>query len=238
VLTHGGPTGHRSPTLSPAVVYWTTRGFAVADVNYRGSSGFGRAYRDALRGSWGVHDVTDTTAVARDLADRGIVDGDRMVIRGGSAGGFTTLAVLTSTEHPFAAGTSFFGVADLAALAEHTHKFEARYLDRLVGPYPEAEEVYRDRSPLTHVDRLARPLLVLQGAEDRVVPPEQAEALVAAAAARGVPHAYLLFEGEQHGFRRAENIVTWLESELAFYGQVLGFSPAGDLPTVELRTGS
>jgi dipeptidyl aminopeptidase/acylaminoacyl peptidase len=234
VFTHGGPTGHASPVLSAQVAYWTSRGIAVADVNYRGSSGFGRAYRDALRGQWGVHDVTDTVAVARHLAERGMVDGDRMVIRGGSAGGFTTLAVLTADDHPFAAGTSFFGVADIAALMQHTHKFEARYLDGLVGPLPEAAELCRDRSPLTHVDRLRRPLLVLQGLEDTVVPPEQSEAIVRACARRGVPHAYLAFEGEQHGFRKAENVVTWLESELAFYGQVLGFEPDDEVPEVAL----
>jgi dipeptidyl aminopeptidase/acylaminoacyl peptidase len=234
VFTHGGPTGNVGRVLSPAIAYWTTRGFAVADVNYRGSSGYGRAYRDQLRGAWGLHDVADTIAVATELARRGEVDGDRMVIRGGSAGGFTTLAVLTAPAHPFAAGTSFFGVSDLAGLAEHTHKFESRYLDGLVGPYPEAADVYRERSPLTHVDRLRTPVLVLQGLEDRVVPPEQAEAITAAAAERGLPHAYLAFPGEQHGFRKAENVVTWLQSELAFYGQVLGFTPAGDLPHLDL----
>jgi dipeptidyl aminopeptidase/acylaminoacyl peptidase len=235
VFTHGGPTGHVAPTLSAQIAYWTTRGFAVADVNYRGSSGFGRAYRDALRGQWGVHDVADTIAVARHLAERGDVDGRRMVIRGGSAGGFTTLAVLTSPDHPFAAGTSFFGVADIGALMEHTHKFESRYLDRLVGPLPEASELCRQRSPITHVDRLQRPLLVLQGLEDAVVPPAQSEAIVEACARRGIPHAYLTFEGEQHGFRKAENVVTWLESELAFYGQVLGFEPADEVPELRLE---
>jgi dipeptidyl aminopeptidase/acylaminoacyl peptidase len=234
VFTHGGPTGHVSPTLSAQIAYWTTRGFAVADVNYRGSTGFGRSYRDALKGQWGVHDVTDTIAVACHLAEQGKVDGQRMVIRGGSAGGFTTLAVLTSSEHPFAAGTNFFGVADIGALMEHTHKFESRYLDRLVGPLPEAAELCRQRSPITHVDRLQRPLLVLQGLEDAVVPPAQSEAIVEACARRGIPHAYLAFEGEQHGFRKAENVVTWLESELAFYGQVLGFEPADDVPDLRL----
>ena len=164
----------------------------------------------------------------------GVVDGERMAIRGGSAGGYTTLAVLTTPGHPFACGTSFFGVADLELLAEHTHKFESRYLDRVVGPLPEARELYRQRSPLHRAEQLSKPLLVLQGLEDPVVPPEQAEAMVAAAAEQGVPHAYIAFEGEQHGFRRAEHIVTWLESELAFYGQVMGFTPAGDLDEVAL----
>jgi dipeptidyl aminopeptidase/acylaminoacyl peptidase len=230
VFTHGGPTGNVYPVPTGNIAYWTTRGFAVADVNYRGSSGYGRAYRDTLLGRWGELDVTDTIAVARYLADRGEVDAGRMAIRGGSAGGYTTLAVLTTPGHPFACGTSFFGVADLALLAAHTHKFESRYLDRVVGPLPEAADVYRERSPLHRADRLSAPILVLQGLEDAVVPPEQAEAIVAAAAANGVPHAYIAFEGEQHGFRRAENIVTWLESELGFYGQVMGFEPAGDPP--------
>jgi dipeptidyl aminopeptidase/acylaminoacyl peptidase len=230
VFTHGGPTGNVYPVPTGSIAYWTTRGFAVADVNYRGSTGYGRAYRDALLGRWGELDVIDTIAVARHLAERGDVDPERMAIRGGSAGGYTTLAVLTTPGHPFACGTSFFGVADLALLAAHTHKFESRYLDRMVGPLPDAADLYRERSPLFRADRLSAPILVLQGLEDAVVPPEQAEAIVAAAAANGVPHAYIAFEGEQHGFRRGENIVTWLESELGFYGQVMGFAPAGDPP--------
>jgi dipeptidyl aminopeptidase/acylaminoacyl peptidase len=235
VFSHGGPTGHVAPVLSAAIAYFTSRGFAVADVNYRGSSGYGRAYRDALQGNWGIHDVTDVQAVARHLAERGEVDGDRLLIRGGSAGGFTTLAALVAEEPVFAAGANHFGVADLAALAEHTHKFESRYLDGLVGPYPQAAEVYRERSPLTHAHRLTTPVIVFQGDEDAVVPPAQSEAIVAAAAAAGVPHAYLLFEGEQHGFRRAENVERALEAELAFYGEVLGFTPADDIPPIDVR---
>jgi dipeptidyl aminopeptidase/acylaminoacyl peptidase len=234
VATHGGPTGNVTPRLSAAIAFWTTRGIAVVDVNYRGSTGYGRAYRDALKGNWGVHDVTDAIAAARYLADRGDVDPARMVVRGGSAGGFTTLACLVSEDHPFAAGGNHFGVADLAALAEHTHEFESRYLDSLIGPYPEAAERYRERSPITHAARLRTPVIVLQGDEDEVVPPAQSEAIVAAAADAGVPHAYLLFEGEQHGFRRAENVVRALEAELAFYGEVLGFTPADDIPPVPI----
>ena len=234
VFTHGGPTGNVSPRLSPAIAFWTTRGVAVVDVNYRGSTGYGRAYRDALKGNWGVHDVTDAIAAARFLAQRGDVDADRMAIRGGSAGGFTTLAALVDPDNPFAAGGNHFGVADLAALAEHTHKFEARYLDGMVGPYPEAADLYRERSPLTHVGRLSTPLIVLQGDQDEVVPPAQSEAIVAAARDAGVPHAYLLFEGEQHGFRRAENIARALEAELAFYGEVLGFEPADDIEPIDV----
>jgi dipeptidyl aminopeptidase/acylaminoacyl peptidase len=234
VFTHGGPTGNAFGMLNHGIAYWTTRGFAVVDVNYRGSTGHGRAYRDRLKGSWGQLDVIDSIAVARGLAEQQRVDGARMAIRGGSAGGYTTLAVLTTPNHPFACGTSFFGVADLRLLAEHTHKFEARYLDQLIGPLPEADELYAERSPLHRAHELSKPILVLQGLEDAVVPPEQSEAMVAAAAANGVPHAYVAFEGEQHGFRRAENIVTWLESELSFYGDVMGFTPAGNPQRVEL----
>jgi dipeptidyl aminopeptidase/acylaminoacyl peptidase len=234
VATHGGPTGNVAPRLSAAIAYWTTRGIAVVDVNYRGSTGYGRAYREALKGWWGIHDVTDAIAAARFLAGRGEVDADRMVIRGGSAGGFTTLAALVAEDHPFAAGADHYGVADLAALAEHTHKFESRYLDGLVGPYPQAAERYRDRSPLTHAARLRTPIIVLQGDEDEIVPPAQSDMLVAAAREAGVPHAYLLFEGEQHGFRRAENVTRALEAELAFYGEILGFEPADDIPAVDV----
>jgi dipeptidyl aminopeptidase/acylaminoacyl peptidase len=225
VSTHGGPTGNVGPRLSPGIAYWTSRGVAVVDVNYRGSTGYGRAYREALKGQWGVHDVTDAIAAARFLADRGDVDPARMAIRGGSAGGFTTLAALVAEDHPFAAGGNHFGVADLAALAEHTHKFESRYLDGLVGPYPAAADVYRERSPITHAHRLRTPIIVLQGDEDEIVPPAQSEAIVGAARDAGVPHAYLLFEGEQHGFRRAGNVERALEAELAFYGEVMGFTP-------------
>lgn len=238
VATHGGPTGHVSPRSSAAIAYWTSRGIAVVDVNYRGSSGYGRAYRDALKGRWGLIDVIDAIAAARFLAGRGEVDAARMVIRGGSAGGFTTLAALVSEDNPFAAGGDHFGVADLAALAEHMHKFESRYLDGLVGPYPEAAETYRERSPITHVARLATPIIVLQGDEDEIVPPAQSEAIVTAARDAGVPHAYLLFEGEQHGFRRAENLIRALEAELAFYGEILGFEPADDIPPVDIVGGS
>ncbi len=236
VFTHGGPTGHVPPVAGPGITYWTSRGFAVANVNYRGSTGHGRAYRERLRGQWGVLDVEDVIAVARHLADEGLVDGARMAIRGGSAGGFTTLAALTAADHPFAAGTSFFGVADLKALADHTHKFESRYLDQVVGPLPQAQQTYVDRSPITHVDRLSCPVFVLQGLDDKVVLPAQAEAIVEAAKERGLPHAYIAFEGEGHGFRKAQNIITWLESELSFYGQVFGFEPAGDITALELRT--
>jgi dipeptidyl aminopeptidase/acylaminoacyl peptidase len=229
VQIHGGPTSAAVPVLSVGVQYWTSRGFAVVDVNYGGSTGYGRAFRQELLGEWGVIDVADCLAAARRLAEQGRVDGDRLCIRGGSAGGFTTLAALAREDTPFAAGADHFGVADLEALAADTHKFESRYLDRLVGPYPEARAVYVERSPIHHVERFTRPLIVLQGAEDEVVPPNQSEMIVDALRARGTPVAYLLFEGEQHGFRRAENIRRALDSELSFYAQVLGF----DLPVEE-----
>jgi dipeptidyl aminopeptidase/acylaminoacyl peptidase len=228
VEIHGGPTSAAVPALSLAVQYWTSRGFAVVDVNYGGSTGYGRAYREQLLGEWGVVDVADCMAAAEWLAARGRVDRNRMCIRGGSAGGYTTLAALARADTPFAAGANYYGVADLAALAADTHKFESRYLDRLVGPYPEANDVYEERSPIHHVDRFDRPLIVLQGAEDEIVPPSQSELIVDALRARRRPVAYLLFDGEQHGFRRAENIRRALDAELSFYAQVLGFELPAD----------
>jgi dipeptidyl aminopeptidase/acylaminoacyl peptidase len=224
VEIHGGPTAAASPVFSTAVQYWTSRGFAVVDVNYGGSTGYGRAFREELLGQWGIVDVADCLAAARHLARTGRVDGERLAIRGGSAGGFTVLAALVRDDTPFAAGADHFGVADLEALARDTHKFESRYLDRLVGPYPEAREVYVERSPIHHVDRFSRPLIVLQGSEDKIVPPAQSETIVNALRERKVPVAYLLFDGEQHGFRRAENIRRALDAELSFYAQILGFT--------------
>jgi dipeptidyl aminopeptidase/acylaminoacyl peptidase len=223
VLVHGGPTSAASPVLNLEVQYWTSRGFCVADVDYRGSTGYGRRFRDALQGRWGVADLDDVVACARFLADAGRVDPDRMAIRGGSAGGYTTLAALTMRPGVFTAGASHYGVADLAALAAETHKFESRYLDGLVAPWPEGAEVYAERSPINHVDALDTPLAVFQGDEDEVVPPEQAEIIVAALKAKGVPYVYLLFAGEQHGFRKAANIRAALDGELAFYADVWGW---------------
>ncbi|MET0903407.1 MAG: prolyl oligopeptidase family serine peptidase, partial [Acidimicrobiales bacterium] len=223
VMIHGGPTAAARPMLQLSRSYWTSRGFAVVDVNYRGSTGFGRAYRDLLCGQWGVADVEDCAAVCAFLVDRGDVDPDRLCIRGGSAGGFTTLAALAFHE-VFAAGASHYGVADLAVLAEETHKFESRYLDGLVGPLPEARAVYEARSPIFHTERIDRPLAVFQGLDDPVVPPNQAEMIVEALRWKGVPVAYLAFEGEQHGFRQSHNIRAALDGELSFYAQVLGFA--------------
>lgn len=234
VMGHGGPTSHAPPALSLKVQYWTSRGFAVADVNYGGSTGFGTDYRRLLNGNWGVVDVEDVIAVSEFLAEDRRVDPARIAIRGGSAGGFTVLAALEQSD-VFAAGTSLYGVADLKALAEDTHKFESRYLDTMIGPWPEAREIYEDRSPINHTENLSSPLLVMQGSEDEVVPPNQSEAIVAAVAAKGIPHAYLLFEGEQHGFRQAQNVIRSFEAELWFYGYVFGFDPADDIEPLEVR---
>jgi dipeptidyl aminopeptidase/acylaminoacyl peptidase len=209
--------------LQLGIQYWTSRGFAVVDVNYGGSTGYGRAYLRQLDGNWGVVDLDDCVAAARWLADQGRVDPERLAIRGGSAGGYTTLAALAFRD-AFAAGASHFGVADLEALATETHKFESRYLDGLIGPYPERRDVYVERSPIHHIDGIDRPLIVLQGLEDEVVPPNQAEMIVDALRRRRVPVAYLTFEGEQHGFRQAANIRRALDAELSFYGQVFGFA--------------
>lgn len=228
VMIHGGPTAAARPMLQLSRQYWTSRGFAVVDVNYRGSTGYGRAYRDLLQGAWGVADVEDCAAVCRFLVERGDADPSRLCIRGGSAGGFTTLAALAFHD-VFAAGASHYGVADLGVLAEETHKFESRYLDGLVGPWPEARATYEERSPVFHTEGIDRPLAVFQGLDDPIVPPNQAEMIVGALRANGVPVAYLAFEGEQHGFRQSQNIRSALDGELSFYAQVLGF----DLPEAE-----
>jgi dipeptidyl aminopeptidase/acylaminoacyl peptidase len=235
-MVHGGPTSAARHVLSLAKQFWTTRGFAVVDVDYGGSTGYGRPYRELLQGTWGKVDVEDAVAAARFLAARGDADPDRLAIRGGSAGGFTTLAALCFHD-AFRAGASHYGVADLSALAADTHKFESRYLDGLVGPWPEARATYDERSPVHHTEGFSAPLIVLQGSEDEVVPPAQAEMIVAALAERDIPHAYVRFEGEQHGFRRAENIVRALEAELWFYGRVLGFDPADPIEPVEGAVG-
>jgi dipeptidyl aminopeptidase/acylaminoacyl peptidase len=234
VISHGGPTGATSAMLRPGLQYWTQRGFAVVDVNYGGSSGYGRAYRQRLDGAWGVVDVDDVVHAARFLVERGAVDAAHVAIRGASAGGFTTLAALTFRSF-FKAGASHYGVSDLEALARDTHKFESRYLDLLVGPYPERADLYRERSPVHFAERLSSALILFQGAEDKAVPPSQAEAMFAAARAKGLPVAYLLFEGEQHGFRQARHIRRALEAELAFYGRVFGFVPADAIEPVAIE---
>jgi dipeptidyl aminopeptidase/acylaminoacyl peptidase len=202
--------------LNLGIQYWTSRGIAVLDVNYGGSTGFGRSYRERLDSNWGIVDVEDCVNGARHLAEQGLVDGNRSVITGGSAGGYTVLAALTFHDY-FKGGASHYGVSDLAVLAEDTHKFESRYLDSLLGPYPEKADIYRERSPIAFVERLSAPVIFFQGDEDMVVPPNQTERMVDALRAKGTPVGYLLFSGEQHGFRKAENIKRALDAELYFY---------------------
>ena len=233
VRSHGGPTSATSDTLRLEIQFWTSRGFALVDVNYRGSSGYGREFRNALRGRWGLVDVEDCISAARYLLDRGDVDRRRLAIAGRSAGGLTTLAALTF-HNVFAAGASYYGISDLESLALDTHKFESRYLDQLLAPYHERPELYRARSPLYNVAAINTPMIFFQGSEDRVVPPEQTRQIVAALRERGVPVASLEFAGERHGFRQAENRVRALEAELSFYGQVFGFEPAGDVSPVAI----
>jgi len=230
VLIHGGPTSAARSHFQSDIQFWTSRGFAIADVNYGGSTGYGRTYRDQLKGEWGIVDVEDCVNAALFLAKGGKVNGERLLICGGSAGGYVTLCALTFHEI-FAAGASYYGVADAAILAKHTHKFEERYLDSLIGPYPEKEDLYRDRSPIYHTDRLSSPVILLQGLEDKVVNPEQSEILAKALSEKGLPYSYLTFEGEQHGFRRSETIENCLNAELYFYSRILGFElPAGITP--------
>jgi len=231
VMIHGGPTSATSDSLSFKIQYWTNRGFAVLDVNYRGSTGFGREYRDALKTQWGIADVEDCDYGVRYLIDRGLVDKNRVAIRGGSAGGFTVLAALADTD-TFKAGTSLYGVTDLKALATDTHKFEARYLDSLIGPYPEQKDLYEQRSPINHAESITAPVLFLQGLDDKVVPPNQAEMMIEKLKSNGVSVAYLAFEGEAHGFRKSETIIKALEAELSFYGSVFGFEPAKQLEPI------
>ena len=234
VESHGGPTDAAVAVFGLGVQYWTSRGFGVVDVDYGGSTGYGRAYRERLNGQWGVVDLQDCINAARYLVEQGEADPERLLITGGSAGGYTTICALTFTD-VFAAGTTYFGVADLEQFTGgETHKFELQYEHTLVGPYPERADLYRERSPIHFTDRIQTPMLVLQGTDDRIVPPAQAELIVGALRQRGIPHAYLLYEGEGHGFRKAENIVGSLEAELSFYAQVLGFEPAGAIPRLEL----
>jgi dipeptidyl aminopeptidase/acylaminoacyl peptidase len=234
VMSHGGPTSATSTALDLEIQYWTSRGIAVLDVNYGGSTGYGREYRRRLDGAWGVVDVEDCANGAIYLAGRGLVDGDRLIITGGSAGGYTTLCALAFTD-TFAAGASHFGVSDLEELAKETHKFESRYLERLIGPYPERADLYRERSPINHAQKLSCPVIFFQGLEDEVVPKEQAETMFAALREKGLPVAYVPFEGEQHGFRRAENIRRALDGELYFYSRIFGFELADPVEPVQIE---
>ena len=234
VMSHGGPTSSSSASLKYSIQYWTSRGIAVLDVNYGGSSGYGRAYRERLKGQWGIVDVDDCVNGARYLVERGFVDGNRLAIRGGSAGGYTTLCALTFRD-AFKAGASHYGISDLEALARDTHKFESRYLDGLIGPYPERRDLYVERSPIHFTDRLNCPMILFQGLDDKVVPPNQAEKMVEAVRAKKLPVAYLTFEGEQHGFRKAENIKRVLEAESYFYSKVFGFELADPIEPVKIE---
>ncbi|OCR01761.1 peptidase [Oscillatoriales cyanobacterium USR001] len=225
VKSHGGPTTATSSTFNLKIQYWTSRGFAVIDVNYGGSTGYGRAYRQRLKNNWGIVDVDDCTNAAKYLAEKGLVDSEKMAIAGGSAGGYTTLCALTF-RNTFKAGASYYGISDLVALATDTHKFESRYLDGLIGPYPERADLYKQRSPIHFTELLSCPIIFFQGLEDKVVLPNQAEMMVAAIKAKGLPVAYIAFAEEQHGFRRAENIKKTLDGEIYFYSKVFGFELA------------
>ncbi|MCD9459117.1 prolyl oligopeptidase family serine peptidase [Marinibactrum halimedae] len=234
VLCHGGPTGATSTAMNIKIQYWTSRGFAVLDVNYRGSTGYGRTYRDNLKGAWGIHDVEDVCNGAQYLVEKGLADSKRLAIKGSSAGGYTVLAALTFTD-TFQVGCSLYGIGDLETLATDTHKFEARYLDSLVGPYPETKDTYIARSPIHAVEQLSCPVILFQGLDDKVVPPAQAESMVEALANKQLPVAYVPFEGEGHGFRQAHNIIRSLEAELYFYGQMFSFTPADTIEPVIIQ---
>ncbi|MDB5968536.1 MAG: peptidase prolyl oligopeptidase active site region [Hydrocarboniphaga sp.] len=234
VINHGGPTSATTATFNAAVQYWTSRGFAIVDVNYGGSSGYGRAYRQRLNGQWGVVDVDDAVNAARYLVERGLVDGDKLCIKGGSAGGYTTLAALTFRD-TFKAGASYYGIGDLETLARDTHKFESRYMDSLVGPYPAMQSLYRERSPIHHTERLSTPLILFQGLKDMVVPPNQSQAMFDAVRAKGVPVAYVSFPNERHGFRALEANQRALSAEFYFYGRVFGFVPADEIEPVAIE---
>jgi dipeptidyl aminopeptidase/acylaminoacyl peptidase len=233
VTSHGGPTASAYTGLTVLAQLFTSRGFAVLDVDYGGSTGYGKAYRKRLEGQWGVVDLDDCVNGARWLVDQGLVDAEKLAIRGGSASGYTTLCAMVFSD-AFRAGTSYFGIGDLETFRSETHKFESRYDQSLIGPWPEAKQLYHDRSPINFVDRISCPVLILQGAEDRVVPPAQAEEIVDALWEKHLPHAYLLFPGEDHGFRAAENIIRSFEAELSFYGQIFGFTPADPIEPIEV----
>lgn len=235
VISHGGPTSATGTTLRFPIQYWTSRGFALLDVNYRGSSGYGRAYRQSLNGSWGVADVDDCCNGALDLVERGLADRDRLAIRGGSAGGYTTLACLTFRPEVFKAGASHYGLSELEFFVKDTHKFESHYLESLIGKYPERKELYFERSPIHFVQNLSCPLILFQGDEDRIVPSSQAQIMFEAARAKELPVAYLLFRGEQHGFRKSENIKRSLEAELYFYAKIFGFEAADRIEPVPIE---
>ena len=234
VLSHGGPTGATDAALDLRKQYWTSRGFAIVDVNYSGSTGYGRDYRERLKHNWGIRDVEDVCDAARYFASRAIVDSNRLIIKGSSAGGYTVLAALTFYE-TFSCGASYYGISDLESLFTDTHKFEAHYTDQLVGSYPEQKKIYQQRSPINHVDRLSCPVIFFQGLEDRVVPPSQAEKMFNTLKSKGIPVCYVAFENEQHGFRQASTIKTALDAELYFYSVIFGFDTADELPRIPVE---
>ena len=234
VRSHGGPTSYAAPALSPEILYWTSRGFAYIDVNYGGSTGYGRAYRDLLKGTWGIVDVDDCTNAALYCANAGLADRNRLAIKGESAGGYTTLAALAFRD-VFKVGADYFGVSDLEGLAKDTHKFESRYLDQLVGPYPEMKATYIARSPIHNIDQISCPVIIFQGDEDAIVPPSQSEAVYNSLIARHIPTAYLLYQGEQHGFRKVENFQRSLEAQLYFFSKILHFALSEPIEPVLIK---
>jgi dipeptidyl aminopeptidase/acylaminoacyl peptidase len=234
VKVHGGPVGATSSTLDPRIQFWTSRGFALFDVNHRGSTGYGREFRKKLYPAWGIVDIEDAANGVNWLAEQGLIDADKVAIRGGSAGGYTTLAAM-AFQDVFKAGASYYGISDLEVLNQDTHKYESRYLDQLIGVYPERRDVYLQRSPINSVNNIQAPLLLLQGLEDKVVPPNQSELIFEALKANCIPTAYIAFEGEGHGFRQPANNIKALNSELDFYGQIFGFTPAGNIEPVTLE---
>ncbi|MBT8127627.1 MAG: DUF829 domain-containing protein [Gammaproteobacteria bacterium] len=234
VLCHGGPTGAAHASLDIRKQYWTSRGFAIVDVNYSGSTGYGRDYRERLKDNWGVRDVEDICDAAKFFASKGIVDASRLIVKGSSAGGYTVLAALTFHD-TFSCGASYYGISDLETLCADTHKFEARYTEQLIGRYPEQQSIYRQRSPIHHVDQLSCPIIFFQGLEDRVVPPSQAEKMVSALKNKGIPVCYVPFENEQHGFRQAVSIKSALDAELYFYSVIFGFRTGDELPPIAIE---
>jgi dipeptidyl aminopeptidase/acylaminoacyl peptidase len=233
-IMHGGPTSATDAVLDYRIQFWTSRGFAVFDINYGGSTGYGTEYRRRLNGRWGEVDLNDCENGARYLAEKGYVDFEKMAIRGGSAGGYTVLSALTFGQ-VYRTGASYYGVSDLEILAKDTHKFESRYLDKIIGPYPESVQLYRDRSPLYHLDKLGKPIIFFQGLEDKIVPPNQAVMMVEALRKKDIPVAYIAFEGEEHGFREAKYIKRATEAELFFYAKIFGFEPADPIEPVNIE---
>ena len=234
VISHGGPTSATNDALSLSIQYWTSRGFAVVDVNYRGSTGYGRAFRDSLKGNWGVYDTDDCIAAADFLSENGLVDSSRVAIKGGSAGGYTTINALTFHDR-FAVGATYYGIADLSVFIDDTHKFESRYLDTLIGRYPEEKQKYYDRSAINFTDQLSCPMIIFQGTEDKIVPPSQAEIMAKGLRDKKIPFSLIMYEGEQHGFRQSKNIISSLESELYFYSKVLGFKTFEELESINIE---